>query len=64
MDKIETTAALIPNVRLKYHTCDVTNYKNETRVINKCGKQNQNIPTIIAMKEMFCFGSSKLSLSL
>ena len=29
MDKIETTAALIPNVRLKYHTCDVTNYKNK-----------------------------------
>ena len=31
MDKAETTKALIPNVRLEYQTCGVTNYKTEKR---------------------------------
>ena len=38
MDKAEATEALISNVRLKYQTCDVRNYKTKTQVINKCGK--------------------------
>ena len=70
MDKPEATKALIPNVRLKSLTCDVTNYKNETRVINKMRKnKNQNILSAIGMKELSCkelsyFDSFKLSLYL
>ena len=29
MDKVEVTAALIPNVTLKYQACDVTNNKTK-----------------------------------
>ena len=38
--------------------------QNETHIINKMRKRNQIIPPVIAMKELSCFGSSKLSLSL
>jgi len=39
--------------------------QNETQVINEIRKnKNQNIPPGIAMKELSCFDSSKLSLSL
>lgn len=37
--------------------------QNETQVINKYGKQNQNIFSVIVMKELLCFGFSKFSLS-
>ena len=64
MDEAEATEALIPNVRLKYQTCNVTNYKTKHMSLTNAEKQNQNIPLAIAMKELLCFGSSKLSLSL
>jgi len=38
MDKEEATKALIPNVRLKCLTYDVTNYKMKHRSLIKCGK--------------------------
>jgi len=38
MDKTKATEALIPNVKLKFLTCDVTNYKKKHRSSTKCGK--------------------------
>ena len=32
MDKAETTKALIPNIRLEYQTCGVTNYKTKHKI--------------------------------
>ena len=38
MDKAEATEALIPNVKLNFLTCDVTNYKKKHRSLTKYGK--------------------------
>ena len=38
MDKAEAAKALIPNVRLQFLTCDVTNYKMKHRSLTKCRK--------------------------